>query len=129
MAAGVAAVRGSNLQIVVVIDVALRTSRDFTGRGHLVRVGQRKSGGTVIKGRIGPVRGVVASGALRHGEACGDVIRDTATEGLRAVPLCQVAAGIAAVGRRYLQGVIIVDVALGAGRRDVRARQGESRDA
>ena len=81
----------------------------------------------MIKRSVRPACGVVARRALRHREASRDVVRDTATEGLRAVPLRQVAAGVAAVRWRDLQGVIVVDMALRAGGRQVRARQRKSR--
>ena len=83
----------------------------------------------MIKSSVRPACGVVARRALRHREASRDVVRDTATEGLRAVPLRQVAAGVAAVRWRDLQGVIVVYVALNAGSSHVGAGQGETGDA
>ena len=38
VAAGVTAIRRSNLQIVIVVDVALRACRHLTGRSQLVRI-------------------------------------------------------------------------------------------
>ena len=54
VAAGIAAIGGSDLQIVVAVDMALRTLH----RG--MRVGQRESRGAVIKGRVVPGGGVMA---------------------------------------------------------------------
>jgi len=123
VAAGVAAIGGLNLQIIVVVDVALCAGGDFTGRGHLVRIRKRKTGGAVIEGGARPAGGVVAGGALGHGEAGGDVIRNASAEGLRAVPLRQVAARIAAVVRLNLDRVVVIDVALNAGCGHMRAGQ------
>ena len=44
--------------------MALRTPGDLASGRHLVRVGQREARGVVIKRRVGPVRRVVAAGAL-----------------------------------------------------------------
>ena len=129
VATGVSAIGRLDLQVVVVIDVALRTLRNLPGGSHLVGVGEREARRAVIESGVGPAGGVVASGALRDREAGGDVVRDAPAHRLRAVPLRQVATGIAAVGRRNLQGVIVVDVALDAGRGQVRAGQREPGDA
>jgi len=61
VAARGAASRRCSRQRVVVVDVALRAGRHLTRWRHLVRVRQRKAGGGVIKGRVGPVRRVVAA--------------------------------------------------------------------
>ena len=91
VAAGIPAIRGCNLQSVVIVDVALRAGGYFSRRGHLVRVRQRETGGAVIKRRIRPICGVVAGGALRNREACGDMVWYGSAERLRAVPLRKVA--------------------------------------
>jgi len=91
VAARIAAVRGSDLQIVVVADVALRAGGYFARGCHLVRVRQREAGRAVIERRICPICGVVAGGALRNWEACCNMIRYRSAERLRAVPLRKVA--------------------------------------
>ena len=96
-----------------------------------VRVAEREPGGVVIKSGVGPTGGVVAGRALRHGEARSDVIRYAATQSLRAVPVFEVARGVAAIGGLDGQRVAVADVAghAGSGRRgDVHAGQGEAGD-
>jgi len=56
------------------------------------------------------------------------VIRHACAHRLRTVPLFQVARGVAAIRGRNLQRVVIVDMALDAGRRCVRAGEGKARD-
>lgn len=129
VAARIAAIRGCDLQIVIVVDVALRASGHFTRGRHLVGVCEREAGGAVIESRVRPVRGVVTRGALGYREARRNMIRDIATKSLRAVPLCEMAARVTAVRRSNLQSVIVVDVALSAGRRDVCASQRKPSDA
>jgi len=102
VAAGVAAVRRRNLQVVVIVDVALSASGHLAGRCHLVRVGEWKTGRAVVEGSAGPTRGVVASRALRDGESRCDVIRHAAAECLRTVPILKVASGITAIRWRDL---------------------------
>ena len=122
MAASVSAIRRLNLQIVVVVDVALRALRDFAGRRHLVRIGQGETRRTVIESGVRPAGGVMARRTLRDRESGGDVIRNAAAHRLGAVPLSQVAAGIAAIVRLNLKRVVVIDVALNAGRGYVTAR-------
>jgi len=114
MAAGIPAVGRRNRKRIVVANVALRTRGDLARRGHLVRVGQREARGAVIECRVGPVDGVVASRALRCGEARLNVIGDVAAQSLRVIPIRRVAA--IAVGVRGCKGVVVADVALRAGR-------------
>ncbi len=108
VAAGIAAVRRSRLQIVIVVDVAGST-------GHVgVAVRQQEARSAVIEFAVGPSGNGVAAGASRgcRREAGGDVIRDIAADGLGLVPIRCVARH--AIGR--IQSVIIVHVAGGAGR-------------
>jgi len=98
MAAGVAAVGGSNLQIVIIVDVAGRT-------GNVgVAIGEKESGRAVIKDGGGPANGVVAGSTIRSGKR-------RASGGMRRIggllPLGQVA--VLAGARSEI--VIIVDVA------------------
>ena len=76
----------------------------------------------MIKRSVRPACGVVARGALGDRESGGDVIRNAAAHRLGAVPLSQVAAGIAAIVRLNLKRVVVIDVALNAGRGYVTAR-------
>ena len=62
MAAGISAIRGSNLQIVIIVDVA----RSAGNVG--VSIGEKESGGAVIKDRGGPANGVVAGSAIGSGK-------------------------------------------------------------
>jgi len=71
----------------------------------------------VVESCVCPANGVVASGALGHREAGRNVIRNVASHRLGAVPLREVAGGIAAIGGLNLQIVIVVDVAGGARKR------------
>ena len=85
----------------------------------------------MIERSVRPTRGVVADRALRHGEARGDVIRYAAAQSLRAVPILEMARGVAAIGGLDGQGVAVADVAghAGSGRRgDVHAGQREAGD-
>src|SRR5215469_6929226 len=73
----------------------------------------------------------MAGRALRHGEAGGDVIRDAAAQSLRAVPILEVAGGVAAISGLDGQRVAVADVAGHTGRRcrrDVHAGESEAGD-
>ena len=118
VAAGITAIGGSDLEVVVVIDVA--GSAEYVG----VAVGEREPDGRMVELAIGPRSNGMASGASRGsgGETRGDVIGDASAKCLRFVPIGRMAGH--ALGRT--QGVVVVDVAGGAGRRSgrhVRARQ------
>jgi len=79
VAAGIGAIGGSDIQRIVVVDVALRAASDFPGGRQLVRIGERKAGGGMVEGGVRPGRSVVTLRALRSGEARGNVIRYVAT--------------------------------------------------
>jgi hypothetical protein len=106
---------------VIVVDVA-------GGAGSLgrirVRAGECPTGGGVVEGTGIPSRGVVASGAERSWEARGDMVWNSTAKGLRIVPLVGMAADASGVGGGQI--VIVVDVAVGARRGDMRARQREA---
>jgi len=124
VAAGIRAIGGGNLQVVVAIGVALRALQ----RRSRMLACEREHGGGVIKNGVSPVGGVVARRALRHREACSDVVGDIAAQSLCAVPLRQMAGGISAVGGLNGEVVIIVNVTLRAGSCGVSAGQCESAD-
>ncbi len=124
------AIRVRRREGVVVAHVAVGAGHDFTGRRHLMRTRQRETGGAMVKGCGGPGDGVVASRAVRcrirrSGRRVHRIIR--------LLPGCQMASGVAAVGRRSGQSVVVVDVAIRAGhnfprgRHLVRIRQRETR--
>lgn len=128
VASGVPAIIRLDGQIVIIVNVALGAGRNLSGRCHLVRVRQRETGSAMVEGRVGPTRSVVARGALRDREACGDVIRYAAAQSLGAVPLRQVATRIAAIRGRDLQSVVVIDVTLDTGSGYVPARECEPGD-
>jgi len=96
----VTAVSGSNLQIIVVVDVAVGAGIHLASRSHLMRVGQWETRGAVIKIGGVPRNGVVAVRARGHGEdvGSGGMLRIG-----RLLPGGQVALRVAAVGSRDLQ--------------------------
>ena len=107
----VAAIGRRNLQIVVVVDMAVRASIHFARGSQLVRTRQRKPGGAVIKiGRL-PGNRVVATGASRHGKNR----RRSGVFGIRGLlPGRQMALRIAAIRGRDCQVIVAVDVARSA---------------
>jgi hypothetical protein len=120
VATGVAAIGRRDCQSVVVIDVA-------DGAGHVgMSVGQQESRGAVIEGDIGPCGSVVALRAVcrRESRTCLRVRRVICL-----LPSRQVAAGVAAIGWRDLEIVIIVDMAGGASQISVPVGQQEPRGA
>ena len=111
---GVARVASSAGEAVVVAHVALRASCDLTCRCKLVRTRKRKAGRAMVKFSVRPGGNWVTRRASRGcgREIRGDVIGNVAAQGRRAVPRRLVAAHTIGGG----QAVIIVDMALGAGR-------------
>ena len=93
VAAGIPAIRGGNLQIVIVVDVALRTLQ------VCVPVRQREAGRAVIEGHVGPCRRVVAVRTIRQGEGRAGA-RMRRVIGL--LPGGEVAARVAAIRCRNL---------------------------
>jgi len=114
VATGIAAVGRSDLQVVVVIDMARST-------GNVgVPVCQRETRERVVEVRRIPTFGGVAVGAISRredGAGCG------VNRVVGLLPGREVATGIAAVGRSNLQVVIVVDVAGGAGNASMTIRQ------
>jgi hypothetical protein len=117
VAAGIAAIGRSDLQIIVIVDVA-------TGACKVgMAIGQQETSGAVIENGGSPGDGIVATGAVGSGEG-------RAGFGVRGIvgllPGGQVAAGVAAIGGSDLQVVVIVDVAICAGNVGVAIGQQEA---
>lgn len=85
---------------------------------------QREGRGVVIERRARPIRRGMADRAIGW-EGGGNVVRHRAADGLRAVPVRQ----MAGVADRRRQRVVVADVAEGASRGGVRAGQRETRRA
>jgi len=118
VATRITAVGGGDLQIVIVVDVALCA-------GHVgVTIRQRESGARVVKGGGVPTRVVVAGAAGSQWESLGGTrVRRI----VRLLPGGQVAAGVSAIIVRNASEVVIaVDVALRASERRVRTIEDKS---
>ena len=118
VATRITAVGGGDLQIVIVVDVALCA-------GHVgVTIRQRESGTRVVKGGGVPTRVVVAGATGSQWESLGGTrVRRI----VRLLPGGQVAAGVSAIIVRNASEVVIaVDVALRASERGVRTIEDES---
>jgi len=110
----------SNLQIVVVVDVA-------RGAGHIrMAVRQQKAGGAVIERHVCPGRRIVAVRTQRS-RKCRSRLRVGRIVGL--LPSGQVAARVPAIIWPNLQIVVVVDVARSAGHIRVPVRQQKARGA
>ena len=123
VAARIAAVGRLDAETIVAAHVALRAGADLAGRRHLMRIGQWETSRALIELAVGPGGDGVTRGAggRSGGEIRRHVIGHVAAQGLRATPRGLVAAH--AIGG--CQTVIIVNVALRAGRGRVRTRQRE----
>ena len=107
------AVRVRRRERVVVPHVAIGAGHHFPRRRHLVRARQRPARRAVIEHRRIPSDRVVASRTVRRRERrAGLWVRRV----ICCLPRRQVASRIAAVGRRYIQAVVVADVAGSAGR-------------
>ena len=109
MAPGIPAIRRADLQIVIVVDVAVRTGIHLARRRHLMRVSQRETSGGVVKIRGLPGNGVMASGAGRNRKDRG---RGRMLGVGRLLPRCKMATGIAAVRRCDFQAVVAAHMAI-----------------
>ena len=116
MAARVSAIGGSNLQGVIVADVALLALHGG------VRIAQWESGSAVVKRCRCPSSGVVTVRAVRRRKRWSGV-RMWGIVGF--LPSCEVAAGIPAVCGGDLKVIVIADVALFARQVSVASRQRE----
>ena len=103
VATRVAAIRGSDLQSVIVINVAACT-------GHIgVPVGKRKTSRSVVESDDGPGDGALVAVVAICSSKRGPCSRVRRIGGL--LPSSEVAAGSAAICRANLQIVIVVDMA------------------
>ena len=114
MASRISAVGGSNLEIVVVVDMAAGA------RNGGVAIRKRETGGAVIESYICPGRGVVALRTIRRGER-GTCLRVRRIVGL--LPGGEVATGITAIGGGNLVIVVVVYMAAGARNVGVASRE------
>ena len=102
VAAGIPAIRGRGLQIVIIVDVTRCA-------GHVgVSVRQQKTGKRVIKIRAIPAFGRVAVRAISHRK---DVSGAGVHGIIRLLPGREVTTGVTAIGRRNSQVVVVVNVA------------------
>jgi hypothetical protein len=109
-----------NLQIVIIVDVA-------GGTGKIrVTVGQKKAGKRVVKTGGVPANCCVAIRAVCHREHGS---RTGMNRVVRLLPGGEVASGVAAIGGRNLQVVVVVDVARLAWHVGMAVRQREARGA
>ena len=107
-------------ECVVVPDVAVGASHDFSGRRQLMGACQRPARCTVIEDRCSPGNRVVARRAVRCGERCSS---RWVCGVIRGLPGRQMASRIAAIRRCNRQCVVIVFVAIRAGHDFARRRQ------
>ena len=123
MAPGVPAISRLNLQIVVVVDVAVGAGIHFTRWRQLVRICQREASRGVIKIRALPRNGVMAVGASRNRKYGwrGGMLRIRCL-----LPCCEVATRIPAVGCGNLQIVVASYVTTGTGNIGMPVRQREA---
>ena len=124
----IAAVCRLDLQIIVVVDVAVGAGIDFTGGRHLMRLGERKTGSRMVEIRGGPGNGIVARRAGGHWEdrgRCGMLW----VAGL--LPGGQMALRIAAIDSRNLQRIVAAhvtvlarNIGVAVGQREIDGRSG-----
>ena len=120
MALRVSAIGRLDLQIVVIVDVAVGASGHLARRRQLVRIGQRETCAGVIKIRGLQGNRVVASRARRNGKhrRRGGMLWIR-----RLLPGGEMATCIATIGGRNLQVVVAADVTARAG--DIRVSVGQ----
>ncbi len=100
VASGIPAVGRADLQIVIVVEVAVGAGGHFARGHHLVRVRQRETSGRVVKIRGQPGNRIMASGARCNRKHR----RSRRMLGVRRLlPRCEMASGIPAVRRRDFQ--------------------------
>ncbi len=107
------AIRVRCRESIVVPHVAIGAGHDFSRRCHLVRTRQRPARRAVIEGRSIPSDRVVAGRTVRRRERRPGLWVHRV---IGCLPRRQVASRIAAVRRRYIQAVVVADVAGSAGR-------------
>ena len=120
VALGVPAIGRLDLQVVVVVDVAVRAGSDFTRGRHLMRIGQREARGGMVKIRVQPRDRVVAIGTScnRENRRRGGMLRIR-----RLLPRGEMATRMPAVCGGDLQVVVAADMATRA--RNIRVSVGE----
>lgn len=106
VAASVSAIGGSNLEIVVVVDMA-------TGAGDIrVPIREWEACRAVVKGDVGPSGCVVALGTIREREGRTSLWMRRI---ICPLPGGEVTASVSTIGRSDLEIEVIVDMATGAG--------------
>ena len=109
VASGIPAIRRADLQIVIVVEVAVRAGGHLARRRHLVRVRQRKTSGRMVKIRRQPGNRIMASGARCNRKHR----RSRRMLGVRRLlPRGQMASGVPTVHRRDLQFIVATHVAI-----------------
>lgn len=93
--------------------MALIAARNLSHRSNLVRIRQRETSIRMIERRIRPRNRVVTLRTERRWETRGNVIRHVPAKRRRAVPRRLVASKAICVRRS--EGVIVIDMAVGAG--------------
>jgi len=112
----ISAVRRSDLQVVVIVDVAGSAAWHLAAIGYKrMRICERKAEGSVVELAVGPLRDRVTSRAsrCRRRKSCANVVRHSAAERRRAVPGRLVTA--IAIRVRGGKGIVVALVAVRAG--------------
>ena len=109
----IAAIIRLNRQCAVVSDVALIAPGNLTGWCNLVRIRQGETRVGMVKRRVRPDNRVVALAAQGSRETCRNVVRNRAAKCGCAVPGRLMATVTIGVG--VCEGIVVVDVAVGAG--------------
>lgn len=104
----VATIARLDLQIVVVVDMAIAAGRHLTRRDQLMRICQWETSRGMVKIRRQPRNSIVAVGASRNREHRG-CCRMVRVRGL--LPGREMAARVSAIRRRNLQIVVVADMA------------------
>jgi hypothetical protein len=109
VASGIPAVRRADLQIVIIVEVAVRAGSHLACRRQLVRVRQRKTSGRVIKIGRQPGNRIVTSRARRNRKHCR---RRRMFRVRRLLPRRQMASRVPAVRRCDLQIEVVANMAI-----------------
>ncbi len=109
VASGISTIRRADLQIEIIVEVAVRAGGHFACRRHLVRVRKWKTGGRVVKICRKPGNRIMASGASRNWKHRG---RRRMLGVRRLLPRREMASGVPAIRRRDFQIEVIAYVAI-----------------